>query len=404
MVARPEIGSRSSVSARVLHITPWFPREPEGVYAYMGHYFRALHAAGVNLSVVVCLPYVPPVLRKLAAARKYALSSSDVTGYGFEVELLRYFRLPRNILAGRFVFALREKLRRRVAPKDPQRACQILHFHGEEICEAAAPVARSLGIPYVVSIHGINPAAGYIASQFARQRLKVAFHGAEAVVLVGSPLERHFRELLGPGSNIRVINNGCDVPEELLQTTHPVRTGFRIVSVSNLVDNKGVDVNIRALSILKRRGFAGVEYRIVGDGPQRGALERLAAALNVMDQVQFLGSLRHRDALSEVAAADAFCLPSWREACGIVYMEAMLLGVLTIGCSGQGPGDFVHDRVTGLLVAARSPDAVADAIQIAVESPSLLREVADRGRCYARERFSWSRNACATRAIYEGVS
>ena len=98
----------------------------------------------------------------------------------------------------------------------------------------------------------------------------------------------------------------------------------RILSVSNLIRIKGVDDNLRALgSLYKRNPSIAWEYRIVGDGPCKQELEALSRSLGIAERVLFLGRIGYEETMAEIDACDIFSLPSWGEAFGIVYLEAM---------------------------------------------------------------------------------
>lgn len=104
--------------------------------------------------------------------------------------------------------------------------------------------------------------------------------------------------------------------------------------------------------------------------------------------------------MSEVLASDIFCLPSWREAFGIMYAEAMSLGKFTIGCDGQGPSDFIRHLETGYLIAPRSIKAVAEALRWAALHTDERSRIAEAGRTFARGHLTWKENASRIVDIY----
>lgn len=79
-----------------------------------------------------------------------------------------------------------------------------------------------------------------------------------------------------------------------------------------------------------------LRYVIVGDGPERESLERLARALRIADSILFTGYKPHSEVWSYFADCDIFVFPSWNEAFGIVYIEALGLGKPVFGCAGEG--------------------------------------------------------------------
>jgi glycosyltransferase involved in cell wall biosynthesis len=142
------------------------------------------------------------------------------------------------------------------------------------------------------------------------------------------------------------------------------------------------------------------EYIIVGDGRLRSTLEQKASNLGLGDQVSFVGEVEHEIVFSYLKSADIFLLPSYEEAFGIAYLEAMACGLPVIACEGEGPADYITNRETGFLVPPKDPDAIADVIQELQADHELRSHVADRGQRTALNGFSWERNAKSVERIF----
>jgi glycosyltransferase involved in cell wall biosynthesis len=154
---------------------------------------------------------------------------------------------------------------------------------------------------------------------------------------------------------------------------------FRLMTVGRLHASKGHDVLLRAVKQLSNAG-AAVTLRLAGAGPERGNLEKLANELGIADRVTFLGSLPEDRIIEELRSADAFVLASHAEPLGVVYMEAMSLGVATIGTSAGGVSEIISDEVDGLLVPPGDPQRLAEAIQRLMDDPILRRRIGEAGR------------------------
>jgi glycosyltransferase involved in cell wall biosynthesis len=122
----------------------------------------------------------------------------------------------------------------------------------------------------------------------------------------------------------------------------------------------------------------------------------------VADSVHFLGRVEHTRVLSLMARADLFALPSWDEAFGLVYTEAMAQGTPVVAGKGEGPQDFIEDGVSGYLVPVRDPVALAGIIAQVLDDPRKAAAVGDAGKAAALA-LSWERNARLTREVYERV-
>jgi teichuronic acid biosynthesis glycosyltransferase TuaC len=103
-----------------------------------------------------------------------------------------------------------------------------------------------------------------------------------------------------------------------------------------------------------------------------------------------------------MARAQLVALPSWDEAFGLVYTEAMAQGTPVIAGKGEGPEDFITDGESGYLVPVRSPDALASIITKVLDDPAKTAAIGEAGRAAALE-LSWARNAKLTLGVYEKV-
>jgi glycosyltransferase involved in cell wall biosynthesis len=130
--------------------------------------------------------------------------------------------------------------------------------------------------------------------------------------------------------------------------------------VGRLSEEKGVDVLLRALA----SSGLSAELRIAGDGPERGALEALAAALGLGGRVRFLGQLDRAGLDEQLALTWAVVVPSvWAEPFGLVAPEALVRGVPAIVTATGGLAETVTPGVDGLVVANGSEDELASALR-----------------------------------------
>jgi glycosyltransferase involved in cell wall biosynthesis len=161
-----------------------------------------------------------------------------------------------------------------------------------------------------------------------------------------------------------------------------------------------VDV-LRALSLL-RDAEPSLRWVIVGDGPERGPLERLAGELGLAERVEFRGALPHHAAVAAAQSAAAFVLPSVDEAFGVAYVEAMAGGVPAIGCRGE-PGPEELARLGGgiRLVSRADPVALARELRTLLADEGLRLRLGESARRTVAEHFTWERCGRATVAAYE---
>ncbi len=394
---------------RILVLTPVYPHrgnEVEGLFNEA--HALALRDLGVDVTVVLCKPRLPDALaRILPRYRKLTGLPRRVDRRGVTVLTARYTHLPGYRLPGITIGSLARSVLRVVEREAPE-GFDLIQVHSCWPVGLAAPaIAHRLGRPYVLTLH-IEDDPELYATRAGGDLYRRALGEAAAVVAVGSPLLRFLQEQFPPGDLPKVVEripNGVDpaLIRRVREGTRPAGTdGLRIVSVCNLWRVKGVDVNLEALGILRRRGIDAWWYTVVGDGPERAVLERLAARLGIADRVRFVGRMAHEEALREMASADLFSLPSRREAFGIVFLEAMASGLPAVGCLGTGAEDLIREGVTGLLVPPDDPEALATVLERLLADAGRRRELGAAGRLRAQG-FTWREMAERYHELYRRV-
>ena len=167
-------------------------------------------------------------------------------------------------------------------------------------------------------------------------------------------------------------------------------SAFSIVYLGRLSPEKGVDVLLRALALLQAPDDPGAAEphrdpvptcEIIGDGPERVALESLARALGIADSVSFLGALPREDALHELAGASLLVLPSrCYETFGLVVLEAASQGVPAVVPADSAPASLVEDGATGRFFKAGDPVSLAAALRDLLADPAALRRMGGAAR------------------------
>jgi glycosyltransferase involved in cell wall biosynthesis len=154
---------------------------------------------------------------------------------------------------------------------------------------------------------------------------------------------------------------------------------LRVLNVARMVGPKGHGILLEALAQLDRDGI-GFHATLVGDGPDRSRIERLARELGLAGKVEFPGALPADRTLALYAQADAFCLPSFAEGLPVVLMEALAAGVPAVASRTAGTPELVEDGRTGLLVSPGRADQTAAALTRLAREPALREQLASAGR------------------------
>jgi len=204
-----------------------------------------------------------------------------------------------------------------------------------------------------------------------------------------------------PRARTRTIYNGVDIarfrsPPSASSRAHDAP---RILAVANLTHEKGIDLLITAMTML-RNGSA--KLTIVGDGVLRGELETQVRMLQLTERVEFLG-LRD-DVHCLLGECDVFVHPArWQEAFGYTIAEAMAAGRPVVASRLGAIPELVQHEETGLLVPADDPSAFAEAIDTLLADPLRAREMGEKGYIRASSMFSLSASAANLVDLLEEV-
>ncbi len=293
------------------------------------------------------------------------------------------------------------KLRRQLAAQDPDLVNTRLDYGNAAGIAATVSLGRSR--PLLVSHIDNDPSQHY--DRLTRTLIRRFASKVDAFVAVSESLRRATETEFSEARRIEVIPPGIDLrrfsPDRVnLAEVDQLRAGAtRVIgTVGRLDDQKSLDVLLDATPALLTED-PRTRILIVGDGPRRGDLERQANQLGIEHAVIFAGY--RSDVATAYRAMDVFALPSRHEGFGLVFAEAMALGVPVVGTRVVGSVDAVEDGVTGLLVEHGDPAALAGAILRLFRESELKRAMVANGR--DRVRREWSRETLVrrTEALYE---
>jgi glycosyltransferase involved in cell wall biosynthesis len=365
----------------------------------------AVQAAGADVHVLVLHRLVPPRASLTAGAGGAASALSALareprrqTRDGLDVSYVPYLSPPRERhypawgawAAPALALALRGLARS--FPFD------LIHAHNAVPAGDAVRRTR-MRKPLVVSVHGgdvlYTAGRGQAGAEAVARGL-----GAAKLVLANSSGIAEMSTARGARAT-RVVHLGADLPSA---TGSPWRESPpTLVTVAHLIARKRHADVLRALAVLRPR-HPTLRYAIIGDGPERVALEGLAARLGVVDRVDFHGQLSPDAALERARRCTLFVMPSTDEAFGVAYIEAMAAGVPAIGCRGEpGPEEIAAAGDGFMLVPPGDIERLTQRIEELLTDPHRLREAGKRARDTVASNFTWERCGEETLAAYRQV-
>jgi glycosyltransferase involved in cell wall biosynthesis len=257
---------------------------------------------------------------------------------------------------------------------------------------AALWLARRLGRKLVITARG-SDVTQLPDHAGPRAMIRYALRRADALIAVSAALGARLVALGADPTRVHVLRNGVDLSRFRPPPVVPPR-GAELLSVGHLITRKGHQRVIEALARLP----PAARLTIVGEGPLEGELLCLATRLGVAERVRFAGVLPPERMPEMYGAADVLVLASSREGWANVLLEAMACGTPVVASPIAGNDEVVRSSAAGLLAAANTADALAEAIARLLAAPPERSAT----RVYA-EGFGWPSIAEAQVQLYRNV-
>jgi phosphatidyl-myo-inositol dimannoside synthase len=366
---------------RVLLVTNDFPPRRGGIQSYLQELVGQLVVAGEHKLTV------------------YASTWKDADPHDCAVpyEVVRY---PNTLMLP--TPGVARTMQRLIA----ERTIDTVWFGAAAPLALMAPLARGAGAGRVIaSTHGHE--VGWSMLPLARTALRRIGTGTDVVTYVSRYTRRRFASAFGADAALEHLPPGVDTdrfaPNEVARAEMRARyrLGERpvVVCVSRLVPRKGQDMLIRALPSIRQR-VPGAALVIVGGGPYRSNLHRLAHSFGVAQHVVFTDGVPGDELPAHHAMADVFAMPCRTrgagldvEGLGIVYLEASATGVPVIAGRSGGAPETVIDGETGAVVDGWDVGAIAASVSDLLADPDRAAHMGAAGRRWVVDNWQWSTQA-----------
>jgi glycosyltransferase involved in cell wall biosynthesis len=208
-------------------------------------------------------------------------------------------------------------------------------------------------------------------------------------------------EAIAPGVRVEAVTNGVDTSFfRRIDPTLPEQEGrARLVAPRRLFEKNGIEYLVRAAPLILEE--EDVHIVLIGDGPERERLERLAGELGVADRVEFLGARPHGEMPGLLSSADLAVFPSLMEATSVAALESMACELPVAASRVGGLPEIVDDEV-GALFEPASPESLAATVVSLLRS-GRLRAMGEEARARVVDRWSNDRLADRHVQVYEEV-
>lgn len=376
---------------RVLLVTNDFPPRRGGIQSYLEAFVGELSAAGTHDLTV----YAP----KWKGAPAY----DEQAGY-------RVVRHPTTLMVPEPTVA--NRMRALIAEHD----VETVWFGAAAPLALLSPLARAAGAARVVaSTHGHE--VGWSMLPLARTALRRIGDDTDVVTYVSGYTRGRFASAFGPRACLERLSPGVDVdrfsPDPAARAALRARYGLGerpvVVCLSRLVPRKGQDMLIRAFGRIRQR-VPGAALVIVGGGPYRENLQKLAQRCGVAEDVLFTGGVPGEELPAHHALADVFAMPCRTrgagldvEGLGIVYLEASASGVPVVAGRSGGAPETVRDGATGRVVDGTDIEAIARAVGDLLADPDAAARMGAAGRDWVVQNWQWRTQGARLQRFLTGL-
>ena len=305
------------------------------------------------------------------------------------------------------------RVTRRAAELLREHGCTSVWFGAAAPLGLMAPALRRAGARRLVATtHGHEAAWAQLPG--SRALLRRIGEGTDTVTYLGEYTRSRIAAALTPEAAARMVHLPPGVDEKVF---HPgsggdevrARLGLAdrpvVVCVSRLVRRKGQDTLILAMPRVLRE-FPDAVLLVVGAGPYRRELERLAERTGVASAVRFTGAVPFRELPAHFGAGDVFAMPCRTrrggldvEGLGIVYLEASATGLPVVAGDSGGAPDAVLDGESGYVVRGGSPESAAERVLTLLRDPALRSRMGERGRAWVHDAWRWDLLARRLRSL-----
>jgi phosphatidylinositol alpha-1,6-mannosyltransferase len=271
-----------------------------------------------------------------------------------------------------------------------------------------------LGIKYLAYVHGEDVMTARDSREHAFLVTRV-LAGAETLIANSHNTQRILcDEWQVPANKVRVLHPGVDTARFMPAQRDAAarqKLGWNdrrvVLTVGRLQKRKGHDQMIRAVRRLIAE-FPDLLYCIIGDGDERGALERMVEEEGLAQHVQFLGEADDQQLIAAYQQCDLFILPNRQvgqdiEGFGMVFLEAQACGRPVVAGASGGTAEAVNAPASGRVIPCETPELIAPTVAELLRDPARLDAMGRVGREWVAANFDWSALAEQARELFKSL-
>jgi len=386
---------------RLLVFSTLFPNAQQPNHGiFVENRLRHLVATGEVAAVVLApVPYFPFSSPRFGDLARYASVARLEQRHGLAIHHPRYPVIPRvgmSLAPNLLYWASLRAARKLIAAGEKFDLIDAHYVYPDGV--AAVRLGAALGLPVVLTARGsdVTQLPDYA---IPRRLIRNAIGRAAGLIGVSSALRDRLIALGAPPERTLVLRNGIDTamfhppPDRAAARAALGLTRTTLISVGGLIARKRHHLTIAAMRLLP-----DVDLLLVGEGPERAALQAQIDAAGLSGRVRLVGPVPHARLPAYYGAADASVLASSREGWANVLLESMACGTPAIASDIAGNPEVVQAPEAGLILRANTAEGIAAAVRALFAAPP------DRTatRRYA-ERFGWDETSQGQLALFRRV-
>lgn len=390
---------------RILILSTMYPNSKiflSGVFVH--EQVKALINNGIEVVVFAPIPLLFGVMNHFSDKWK---SYSKVPKFeiidGAPVYHTKYIAIPNGLLKSYWSYPYFYFLKNIVIRLHKEKKFDIIHAHGTIPNDhAALLLAKHLKLPYVVTVHG-ETIYKFEKHPSRYKNSIVALENAQAVIGVSFVVIDRLKKITQNVKYLYKIFNGFNpdktFAKEIYEGSHP--ENIKILFAATIYERKGCPFLLKAFKEIYTK-FSNTTLTVAGGGPQLADMKKLSNSLGISDRVKFTGVISHVKMMQLMNECDIFILPSWDEAFGVVYLEAMSFKKPIIGIRGEGITDIIKDGVNGLLIKPKDVGSIIEKLSLLIESEDLRIRIGNAGYQSIKQ-LTWENSASEVLKVYKKV-
>lgn len=328
------------------------------------------------------LPYFKEEQNVKIIRFKYFLKLFELLGYG---NMLRFFKKI-HITFLIFIFFLICFIKSSVNAIKKYKI-DIIHAHWILPAGFVGAIVKAYTKkPLLISVHGTDLRI-FLKNFFSKMLIKFVLKRADKIITVSEDLKTQIlKEFKIFKKKVEIIP--MPVRKKIFYSPIKWKTPKNIITVGRLDEQKGIIYLLKAIYILIKKGYKNIKLYIVGEGPLKKSLIQKAKKMKISKNVEFKGFIPRYKIPTLLSEAQIFVLPSLQEGFGIVFVEAMLKGLVVCGTCSGGIKDIIEDGITGLLFKEKNPKSIALTIEKILKNKSIAKKIAKNGQEKALKNFT----------------